>query len=250
MKEKGYQHGFSKINKKAMYDEKQRIQKAGKIIAVLEDHYDGSLTDLDVLDIGCSTGIITNKLAESFSHINGIDIDKDAIEYARSNKAKNSEFFIQDSMNLGFLDNTFDVVICAHIYEHVPDSMRLMKEIRRVLKPGGVCYFAAGNRLSIIEAHYRLPLLSIMPKPMANIYIKILGRGESYYEDHRTLWGLRNLVEEFKIRDYTRQIIKDPKKYNATDMIKPGSLKHKISTIMIDLAYGLCPTYIWLLEKD
>jgi SAM-dependent methyltransferase len=42
---------------------------------------------------------------------------------------------IQDMSRLG--DATFDVVVCCHVLEHVPDDRKAMREIRRVLKPGG-----------------------------------------------------------------------------------------------------------------
>ena len=40
-------------------------------------------------------------------------------------------------MKLSFKENSFDIVICTHVYEHVPNSKKLFDEIYRVLKPGG-----------------------------------------------------------------------------------------------------------------
>ena len=56
-----------------------------------------------------------------------------------------------DSQHLPFGEASFDVVNCTHIYEHVPDAARLMDEIFRVLRPGGICFFSAGNRLSYMS---------------------------------------------------------------------------------------------------
>ena len=69
----------------------------------------------------------------------------------------------------------------------------MMEEIRRVLTPGGVCYFAAGNRLTLMEPHYHLPLLSILPKTIGHIYVRLAGKANSYYETHLIIWGLRRL---------------------------------------------------------
>ena len=51
-------------------------------------------------------------------------------------------------------------VVCNHVYEHVPDAAALMRDVHRVLRSDGVCYFAAGHTLQLIEPHYRVPFLS------------------------------------------------------------------------------------------
>ena len=55
-------------------------------------------------------------------------------------------------MGLSFPDKTFDVVICTQTNEHLPGAQTMHKDISRVLKPGGICYFAAGNRITLMEA--------------------------------------------------------------------------------------------------
>ena len=60
-----------------------------------------------------------------------------------------------------------------------------MDEIHRMLKPGGVCYFSAGNRITLIEAHHKLPLLSVIPKKLAHYYLRIFTE-HNYFENHLT----------------------------------------------------------------
>jgi len=221
------------------------------MISVLDEHFSDSLGQLSLLDIGCSTGILANHLSKRFEKVTGIDIDTKAIRFAKENYEKdNLHFSLEDSMNLSFSENSFDVVICAQIYEHVPDAEKLLKEIYRVLKPEGVCYFAAANRLNVMEAHYKLPFLSIIPKPLGHFYLRLLRRGNHYYETHRTLWGLRKLISQFKPIDYTARIINDPEKFHATEMMEAGSAKQKLAQIVLKFAYFLFPTYIWLLQKN
>ena len=235
----------------AMYNRQARERKAMTLLAVLHDFFQKANTsDLTLLDIGTSTGIMDNFLANHFLKVTGIDIDEEAVEFAnRSFKKNNLVFRTADAMNLAFADSSFDVVICTQIYEHVPDAQTLIKEIFRVLKPGGICYFAAGNRLSIMEPHYRLPFLSILPRSLAHIYMKITGKGSYYHEKHLTLAGLKNLVHSFTVYDYTRKIIDDPLLFKAEYMLKPGSRKHKLAKFIVHYAYWLCPTYIWILKK-
>lgn len=248
-----YQYNFSELHCEDMYNTEERKIKAEKTLSVIKDFFSNnniSTKSLNLLDIGCSTGFLTKIYSEEFREIVAIDIDQNAINYANNNNnAHNIKYYIKDSLNSGFERNSFDVITCTHIYEHVPDSKKLMGEIYRLLKPNGICYFAAGNRLILIEAHYKLPLLSIIPKKLAHRYLKLTGKGEYYYENHLTYWGLRKLVSNFQVIDYTKKIIKYPKRFNATDMLKPRSMKQIISLVLINFFFYLSPTYIWILKK-
>jgi ubiquinone/menaquinone biosynthesis C-methylase UbiE len=248
-----YQRDFSEIHPKTMFDEQGRLQKARKTVAVILDalwkaRIDPGQTRL--LDIGCSTGILTRHYAEFFGQVVGIDIDDGAVEWARRNRAANNvSYEIGDSMELPFLEGEFDLVTCTHIYEHVPNATRMLKEICRVLRSGGLCYFAAENRLRVWDGHYNLPFVTMLPRPLANIYVRGTGRGERRYETHRTLWGLKRLVQPFEITDYTGEVVRDPEKFEATDMMQPGSMKQRVAKAMLAAAYWAFPTYLWILRK-
>ena len=224
-------------------------RKQKKIIAVLEDDL-ADLSQLSVLEIGCAAGYGSKYFIDFFKSVVAVDVDIPAVQYASAkNHNSNLYYGIVDAQQLPFPDECFDVVVCVHIYEHVPDADKLMGEIFRMLRPGGVCYFAAGNRFAYMEPHYCLPLLSVVPKPLAHLYLRLLGRGVHYYENHRSLWGLKALVSKFIVSDYTIEIVKNPEKFQATDMLQSGSRKQNVSLFLLRLAYWLCPTYVWLLKK-
>ena len=126
----------------------------------------------------------------------------------------------------------------------------MMDEIYRVLKPGGVCYFAAGNRLNIMEPHYHLPFLSMFPRPLAHMYVKWSGKGSLYYEKHLSYWALKRLVHRFEIIDYTRSIIENPHRFSADYMLKTGAMKTRLAGWIVKYAFWLCPSYVWLLKKS
>jgi SAM-dependent methyltransferase len=105
-----------------------------------------------------------------------------------------------------------DVIVCSQGYEHVPYARKVMDEIFRVLKPEGVCYFAVTNRLSIEEHHYNLPFLSVIPRPLGHIYLRLAGKGKYYCEKHLSYWGLRRLAARFDLIDYNDKVINDPEK--------------------------------------
>lgn len=246
-----YQCHFSQIFPAAVYSVEERERKARTILAVLRDFFKADLKTLKLLDIGSSTGIIAHYLSNSFGKVVGIDVDQSAITFARQNfKKDNLEFALIDATDLAFLDHSFDVLICAHIYEHVPDARRLMDEIYRVLKPGGVCYFAACNRLSIREPHYHLPFLSMLPKRLSHLYLRLTGKGKFYHENLLTYKKIRRLVKRFLVIDYTRRIVESPQLFYAGYMIQEGTFKFTLASFILRYAYGFCPSYIWLLVKS
>ena len=247
--ERGYQYDFSAQHADAMYDETGRAAKAAKVLAIIADHC-GDLGGLRLLDIGCSTGIMTRSYAKVFGYVTAIDIDEPAVRFAqRANDLPNVEFRVADSMATGLPADSFDVVTCTHIYEHVPDAQRLVDEIYRVLKPGGVCMFAAGNRFALIEPHYRLPLLAAVPKWLGHRYIRLAGKAPEYYETHRSVRGLRALVRRFEVLDYTERVLREPERFGASDLLRSGTPKQRLALAVVRYAYWLVPTYLWLLRK-
>lgn len=247
-----YQENYTDnpVAQKNMYDEQGRATKAAKVVAVLED-YLGDLSGSSILDVSCSTGLMQRHFAPHFAKVTGIDIDEGAVAFARENNdIDNVEFHVMDALHTRFDESIFDIVVCNQMYEHVPDAAQLLHEIRRILKPGGVCYFGATNRLKIIETHYgRLPFLSWLPKPLANLYLKILGRGDCYYETLYTYWTLKRMCSGYEVTDYTVEVVRRPGQFGALDTLTPGSWQQKLALTVLRFAYWISPGYIWLLTK-
>ena len=249
MTERGYQHDFS-CTRPAMYEYEGRERKALTLLAVLGDALGDRLRTARVVNVGCSTGIMDSFIAPHVGTHLGIDIDASAVAYANATHVQpNLSFRLGDAMAIDVPDASCDVVICSQVYEHVPDPAQLMREIERILAPGGVCYLAATNRLCIVEQHYFLPFLSIIPVWMANWYLRILGRGKFYYERHLTYWGLRRLVRAFDVDDYTRRVIDDPERFHTAYMVGSGRLKPLLVRTLLRLAYWAFPGYLWVLRK-
>lgn len=247
---RGYQYDFSSTSPH-VFDVQNRERKARTTVAVLENCLSGSLRQYDLLNVGGSAGIIDNFLSNHFNSVTGIDIDESAIKHARDTYHKpNLDFMLADALNLPFEDETFDVVVCSHVYEHVPDPRKMLGEIYRVLKSDGICYFSAGNRLMWNEPHHNLPLLSVLPRPLAHIYIRLAGKARYYHEKHLSYWGLKSLVTDYSRTDYTEKLVAEPEKYHTDYMIPPGSLKSKLACSILKYAYWAFPGYVWVLAKN
>jgi 2-polyprenyl-3-methyl-5-hydroxy-6-metoxy-1,4-benzoquinol methylase len=145
---------YSETHPEAVYNHGTRIRKSATIVRVLQDYFGTDLSLSSVLDVGCSTGIIASFLSAHTREVHGIDTDKPAIQFAKENFQKNTvRFHVGSATDIPFADNSFDIVICAHVYEHVSHPERMVAEVHRVLKLGGVFYFTAGNRINVMEPH-------------------------------------------------------------------------------------------------
>jgi SAM-dependent methyltransferase len=94
----------------------------------------------DVLDAGCGVGYGSAYLAATARRVVGVDVDAEAIAYARERyAAANVEFVQADVTTLPFDDAAFDVACSFEAIEHVAEPERLVAELRRVLREDGVC---------------------------------------------------------------------------------------------------------------
>ena len=126
-----------------------------------------------------------------------------------------------------------------------------MQDILRVMKDDGYCYFGVDNRIgAIIEPHYHIPFLTWMPKWLADKTMRALGKGENYYEELLTYWGLLKLTQDFKIKDYTIEVLTNPKKYLLDKKLKGTAIMARIPRVVLRLLYPyIFPAYIWILTK-
>lgn len=107
----------------------------------LFDRY-GLSGPIRILDLGCGTGEITRRLAERYPEATlvGIDILEANLARARRNSASFGQrirYEAGDAFALHHADASFDLVVCRHMSQAVPDFPLVLAEITRVLKPGG-----------------------------------------------------------------------------------------------------------------
>ena len=156
--------------------ERSRLAKASKILAVLAGAApppSGSL-----LDIGTGSGWMAYHLGRAA----GLSVT--AVDVVDQREVREGYLFrVVDGPMLPFESGSFDLVVSNHVIEHVGDlaaQRQHLAEIARVLKPAGTVYFAVPNKWSLIEPHYRLPLLSWLPGELASRYVRATGRGRWY----------------------------------------------------------------------
>jgi len=142
------------------------------IINPLRLHYineSAPIANRKVLDLGCGGGLLTEAMAASGAIVTGLDANESAIEVAREHArlsrspvdyiVATAEQYAQEGKE------TYDVITCMELLEHVPDPESLLRACATLLKPGGDLILATLNRnaksyaAAILAAEYMLGLL-------------------------------------------------------------------------------------------
>jgi SAM-dependent methyltransferase len=231
----------------AILDRPSRLLKAEKIARLVGGAE--VLRGARVLDIGCGSGYIAEALAELAGpggSVHAVDVrDQRLVE-------DGYEFHQVTGTALPFEDESIDVVLSNHVIEHVgeePDQLRHLQEVRRVLRPGGLCYLAVPSRWVLVEPHVRLPLLSWLPRAVRSPYVRLAGRGAFYDCDLPTRGRLRRLFAAAGVEATERTLdallevgrLETPSKAARLALSAPDPLRRAL--------LPLSPTLVYLLRR-
>lgn len=103
----------------------------------------------DVLDLGCAGGFMAEALDDRDANVTGIDPAADAIAAAHAHAQRSGRSIGYDvgvGESLPYDDASFDAVVCVDVLEHVQDLSRVLAEVTRCLRPGGMFLFDTINR--------------------------------------------------------------------------------------------------------
>ncbi len=103
-----------------------------------------------VLDLGCGTGRLMNRLAAKFPTVKAIGLDlspKMLVEARARNQYRKRLIFVRGKAEaLSFADEQFDAVFCTMSFLHYPHPKQVFEQVTRVLTPGGCFYLVDGYR--------------------------------------------------------------------------------------------------------
>ena len=124
-----------------------------------------------VLDVGCGGGILSESMFFKGAEVVGIDLGEKALSVAKLHQLESGakvdyQYIAVEQLALR-QPESFDVVTCMEMLEHVPDPSSIVAACARLVKPGGTVFFSTINRNSkaylyaVIGAEY---LLNLLPK--------------------------------------------------------------------------------------
>lgn len=124
-----------------------------------------------VLDVGCGGGILSEAMAGRGAQVTGIDLGEKALKVAQLHKLESGAAVDYRLVAVEALaaeqPESFDVVTCMEMLEHVPDPAAVVRACAGLVKPGGKVFFSTLNRnpksylLAVVGAEY---LLKMLPK--------------------------------------------------------------------------------------
>ena len=130
-----------------------------------------ALSGKNVLDVGCGGGILSESMAQRGANVTGIDMGEAPLSVAKLHKHESGVEVDYQRITAEELaeqqPQSFDVVTCLEMLEHVPDPSSIIKACSTLVKPDGHVFFSTINRnpksylFAIVGAEY---LLKMLPK--------------------------------------------------------------------------------------
>ncbi|MFA6202995.1 MAG: bifunctional 2-polyprenyl-6-hydroxyphenol methylase/3-demethylubiquinol 3-O-methyltransferase UbiG [Gallionella sp.] len=128
-----------------------------------------SLAGKSVLDVGCGGGILSESMATLNANVTGIDLSDKALQVAKLHLLESGRQVTYRKIAVEDMaaecPDTFDIVTCMEMLEHVPDPDSVIASCAKLVKPGGWVFFSTLNRnpksylLAILGAEYILNML-------------------------------------------------------------------------------------------
>jgi 2-polyprenyl-6-hydroxyphenyl methylase/3-demethylubiquinone-9 3-methyltransferase len=131
----------------------------------------GGLNGKRVVDVGCGGGILSESMALAGAQVTGIDLAEKPLKVAKLHQLESGvqvDYRLIAAEDLAAVEpESFDVVTCMEMLEHVPDPVSVMTACARMAKPDGWVFFSTLNRnpksylFAIVGAEY---VLNMLPK--------------------------------------------------------------------------------------
>jgi 2-polyprenyl-6-hydroxyphenyl methylase/3-demethylubiquinone-9 3-methyltransferase len=128
-----------------------------------------ALENKTLLDVGCGGGILSEALAKLGAQVSAIDLAPQSIEIAKLHLYESNLSINYECIEVGAKavqsPESFDVITCMEMLEHVPDPAYIIQECAKLLKSGGMAFFSTLNRnfksyaLGVVAAEYILNLV-------------------------------------------------------------------------------------------
>lgn len=141
-----------------------------------------AIRSVRVLDMGAGLGQTSVEARLRGADVVAIEPGPDwcRVVSARMAEVGGRDVLVADGEQMPFRDESFDVVMSVAVLEHVKRPAVYLREAFRVLRPGGHLFLTCENYLGFWEPHYQVRWLPLFPKPLAAVYLRLLGRSSEF----------------------------------------------------------------------
>jgi SAM-dependent methyltransferase len=144
-----------------------------------------AVNEKSLLDLGAGMGglsvALLLELGPQGLRLQALDYNPDYCRISRLRAARyglNLSIVVAAGEQLPYPEDSFDCVVCMDVLEHVADAERVLREIWRVLQPGGKVLTTVPNRRAFRDPHYHLPVINWLPASLAEAIIERAGRSK------------------------------------------------------------------------
>jgi SAM-dependent methyltransferase len=160
-----------------------------------------SLDGLRLLDAGCGGGEYVKALLARGADVRGLELAEDKLEAVRRLPPEiGGRIHAGDLEAAPFASSCFDAVLANEMLEHVPDDRAALREVHRILRPGGHLVVFSPSRLHPFETHgvfskrsgsrisHAAPFVPWIPLPLGRRFLRYWARNYWPWELRRLLW--------------------------------------------------------------
>lgn len=157
--------------------------------------------ELKVLDVGSGDGNFSFAIEKYVKKV--VAVEPDEMQYKmgiEKKEKKKSKVAMHKTLIEKFSTNErFDLVFCLTVLEHMPNASNSFDHIFKLMNKGSLIYLTVPNKLWPYEYHYNLLFLSWLPLPLANLYVRIFRRGESFTDSAYapTYFGIKSFFNKY-----------------------------------------------------
>lgn len=226
-----------------------RDRKAEQIFATVAHCWSGGtpLAETRWCDIGCGNGMIAATLAGRVNQVVGVDAESWPHWPRLMAEQAGLELREEPVARLTLAAESFDVVVCNQVYEHVDDPRLLIDRIHRLLKPGGLGYLAGPNLLFPIEPHVFWPFVHWLPRRPAQALMHLLGSRQQLDAYSASYWTLRAWLSDFDVQNALPFVVRSQRRLGRGGMA--AKVAERIPERLIRLATPLSPGFVFILRK-
>ena len=164
----------------------------------------GDPSGKNILEVGFGSGLQVVVFSQKGARVSGVEVEPILHEIARKNITERNitaDLRLYDGVAMSFENDSFDYIYTTSVLEHVSDLTAVLREISRVLKPGGKVYVSFPNRLWPKETHTGIWFANYLPPSIVRVLFRVFKRSsiEDWNLHFLSFFSVKRLIKKNNI---------------------------------------------------